>query len=350
MATGDQITGGSEPSEIASFAMRRSPLLWAQHLLHDNPTVVPAVILLLAVATFSTLVGSNFYDPFNLTLILQQVTIIGIVGIAQTLVLLIAGVDLSVGAIMVLAMVVMGNLAVHAGVPTPLAILIGIGVSGICGYVNGLLVTYFRMPPFIVTLGTWNMFYAVMLWSSSSETIRQQEVQASAPLLQWFGTPIDILSARLTYGSVLLVIMIVLFWYIINHTGWGRHVCATGDGAESARLSGIRTGSVMLGVYTLTGIICGIAGWVLIGRIGAISPVAGATTNLDSVTAVVIGGSSLFGGRGSILGTLLGALIVGVFRDGLILANVDVLWQNFALGSMIILAVMIDQWIRRVSS
>ena len=124
---------------------------------------------------------------------------------------------------------------------------------------------------------------------------------------------------------------------------------ATGDDPDAARLAGINTNRTLLAVYTLAGLICAVGGWILIGRIGAVSPLGGQTANLDSITAVVIGGTSLFGGRGSIIGTLIGALIVGVFRNGLALAGLDALWQEFAVGVLIIVAVALDQWIRRVS-
>jgi fructose transport system permease protein len=117
-----------------------------------------------------------------------------------------------------------------------------------------------------------------------------------------------------------------------------------------ARLAGINTTWTLVGVYTLAGFICALASWVLIGRVGAVSPLGSQTANLDSITAVVIGGTSLFGGRGSIVGTLLGALIVGMFRNGLALAGVDVLWQEFAVGALIIIAVTTDQWIRKISA
>jgi fructose transport system permease protein len=147
-----------------------------------------------------------------------------------------------------------------------------------------------------------------------------------------------------------MLLLFALLWYVLNKTAFGRHIYATGDDPDAARLAGIRTDRVLIAVYVLAGLICALAGWVLIGRIGAVSPLAGVTANLDSITAVVIGGTSLFGGRGSIVGTLIGALIVGVFRDGLALAGLDVLWQEFTVGVLIIVAVTLDQWIRRVSA
>jgi fructose transport system permease protein len=176
-----------------------------------------------------------------------------------------------------------------------------------------------------------------------------QDLDAKAPFLQLMGVPFEIGGARIILGSFLLILLAVIFWYILNHTAYGRHVYATGDDPEAARLAGIDTDRVLFSVYVLAGLISAIGGWALIGRIGAISPTAGANVNLDSITAVVIGGTSLFGGRGSIIGTLIGALIVGVFRSAVSLAGLDVLWQEFAIGVLIIVAVALDQWIRRIS-
>jgi fructose transport system permease protein len=329
---------------------RHTLLKRLHHFLHANPTTVPFIVLVLAIALFSAIVGSRFFHPFNLSLVLQQVTIIAVVGIAQTLVILTAGIDLSVGAIMVLASVVMGRLAVLAGVPVEIAFVAGLLVGLACGAVNGILVTYLKLPPFIVTLGTWSIFGALNLWYSHSQTIRQQEIEAAAPFLQFMGTAIRLGGARLTYGSILMLLLAALFWYVLNRTPFGRHIHATGDDPDAARLAGISTNRTLVAVYAIGGFICAIAGWTLIGRIGAVSAISGGNTNLDSITAVVIGGTSLFGGRGSIIGTLVGALIVGVFRNGLALAGADAMWQEFAIGLLIITAVAIDQWIRKVSS
>jgi fructose transport system permease protein len=136
---------------------------------------------------------------------------------------------------------------------------------------------------------------------------------------------------------------------VLNHTPWGRHVYAVGDDAPSAQLAGISTDKILISVYATAGVLCGLAGWAAIGRVGSVSPQSFYEGNLDAITAVVIGGTSLFGGRGSIIGTLVGALIVGVFRSGLNLAGVEVLWQQFAVGALIIIAVATDQWLRKVS-
>jgi fructose transport system permease protein len=341
--TGAATTQASFEEEDLSLAKR------LQRFLHVYPTTVPFVVLVLGLLLGMVVNYSHFVSGSNLTTVLTQVTIIGILGIAQTLIILTAGIDLSVGVVMVLSSVVMGRLAVYDGVPTIIAFLLGLLTGLACGYVNGALVTRLKMPPFIVTLGTLSIFGALNTFYSQSETIRMQDIEEQAPFLQLMGIPFEIGSARIILASFLLIALAIIMWYVLNRTAYGRHIYATGDDPEAARLAGINTDHVLLSVYVLAGFISAVAGWALIGRIGAISPTAGENANLDSITAVVIGGTSLFGGRGSIIGTLIGALIVGVFRSAVSLAGLDVLWQEFAIGVLIIVAVALDQWIRRVS-
>ncbi|MGH1543651.1 MAG: ABC transporter permease [Arenicella sp.] len=336
---------------IASF--EHEELNYFGHIrrfLHNYPTMVPIIVLLLSLLIFGLMAGERFFSPFNLSLILQQVSIIGILAAAQSLIVLTAGIDVSVAAIMVLSSVICGSLAVNHGVPTSIALMIGFMVGALAGALNGVLVTRFKIPPFIATLGTWNIFFALNLWLSGAQSIRSQDIDANAPLLKLFGSSINVGDARITYGSILMVLVFVALWYLLNRTAWGRHVYAVGDDKEAAQLSGIRTDATLISVYVLAGVICAIGAWASIGRVGAISPQSFYEGNLQSITAVVIGGISLFGGRGSIMGPLIGALIVGVFQSGLRLVNVDVLWQVFAIGWLIIIAVAIDQWIRKVSS
>ncbi|MET3924416.1 ABC transporter permease [Devosia sp. 2618] len=322
-----------------------------QGFLHNYPTAIPFIVLIVGIIIFSIAAGSKFFAPFNLSLVLQQVTIIGVLGIAQTLIILTAGIDLSVGAIMILSSIVMGRLSVVAGVPVEISFVLGLATGILCGFINGILVALVKLPPFIVTLGTWSIYGAMVIFISQSETIRSQDIAAIAPMLQWMGARVALGGgAILTIGSMAMILIAVTVWYVLNRTAFGRHIYATGDDPEAARLAGINTTWTLIGVYTLAGFICALASWVLIGRVGAVSPLGSQTANLDSITAVVIGGTSLFGGRGSIVGTLLGALIVGMFRNGLALAGVDVLWQEFAVGALIIIAVTTDQWIRKISA
>jgi fructose transport system permease protein len=340
---------GPDPSALGPGSAEGRPAglgVRIHDILHSNATLGPALVLLIAVIIFAS-TTERFLEPANLSLIVQQVMVVGTLGIAQTLIILTAGIDLSVGAIMVLSSIVMAKLSAESGVPGLLALLIGFGVGTACGLINGLLVTRFRLPPFIVTLGTLNVFFALNLYYSESATIRGADM---SDLLLWTGNTFQIGDTRITYGSLLMLGLFGVAAYALGSTAWGRHVYSTGDDIEAARLAGVRTDRVLLGVYTLAGLICAIAAWVLIGRIASASPQAGGLANLDSITAVVIGGTSLFGGRGLVLGTLFGALIVGVLRNGLTLGGVDVLWQDFAVGILVIAAVAIDQWIRKVKT
>jgi fructose transport system permease protein len=340
-------TAGDAPGEPGAEREAPSGLADRVHdVLHARSTLGPAIVLVLAVVGFSV-TTDRFLDPANLSLIVQQVMVIGTLAAAQTIIILTAGIDLSVGAIMVLSSIVMAKLSADAGLPGPMALGVGLAVGTGCGLINGLLVTRLKLPPFIVTLGTLNVFFALNLWYSKSETVRGTDM---SDLLLWTGNTFNLGDTRITYGSVVMLGLFALLAYGLRSTAWGRHVYATGDDVEAARLSGVRTDRVLLSVYALAGLICALAAWLLIGRIASASPQAGGLANLESITAVVIGGTSLFGGRGLIIGTLFGALIVGVLRNGLSLGGVDVLWQDFTVGILVIVAVAIDQWIRKVKA
>jgi fructose transport system permease protein len=338
-------------SRVASFDEgERSALGKAQHFLHSSPSAVPLLVLIGSIAIFGVIDGTKFFSPFALTLILQQVAIVGIVGAAQTLVILTAGIDLSVGAILVLCSVVMGKFSVNYGLPPVLGLAAGMTLGVACGAFNGFLVAHVKLPPFIVTLGTWQIYSAANYIYAANETIRSQDIDAQAPILHFFANKIEFGQANFTYAVILMILIAGLLWYVLNHTAWGRHVYAVGDDPEAARLSGINVKRNLISVYAVGGFICAIAGWALIGRIGSVSPQGGQNANIESITAVVIGGTSLFGGRGSIVGTVFGALIVGVFGLGLRLWGTDPQWTYLSVGALIIIAVAIDQWIRKVSA
>jgi fructose transport system permease protein len=345
----DGLAGNS--GDVARFdGHGRSLLDTIQHKLHARPEFVPLIVLVISVAIFGLLLGSKFFSPFALTLILQQVAIVGIVGCAQSLVILTAGIDLSVGAIMVLSSVVMGQFTFRYGLPPEIAVLCGLACGALCGFINGMLVALMRLPPFIVTLGMWQIVLATNFLFSANETIRSQDIEAQAPILQFFGEKFNIGGAIFTYGVIALFLLVLVLNYALNHTAWGRHVMAIGDDPDAAELAGVRVARMRISVYTLAGLICALAGWVMIGRLGSVSPTTGQFTNIESITAVVIGGISLFGGRGSVLGMLFGALIVGVFSLGLRLIGTDPQWTYLLIGVLIIVAVAIDQWIRKVSA
>jgi fructose transport system permease protein len=334
---------------VASFERDDKTLIsLARNFLRNYPTTIPALVLILSIIVFG-LIQPRFLGTGALSTVLQQVTVTGIVAIAQTLIILTAGIDLSVGAILVVSALIMGNMSVNMGYGVTFSIFVGMFFGGLMGWINGVLVAFVKLPPFIVTLGTLSVFTSLKLWYSHSESIRNVDIEAKAPALLWFGEAFKFAGAKLTYGSISLILLAGVIWYVLNHTAWGRHVHAIGDDPDAAMLSGIKINRVLVSVYATAGVICGFAAWVSIGRVGSVSPVSFDTINLGSITAVVIGGTSLFGGRGSIVGSVLGAIIVGVFNTGLSLAGVDDYWQMFAAGNLVIIAVALDQWLRRAS-
>jgi fructose transport system permease protein len=326
---------------------RRDSLgLRIQHVLHGNPVFGPLAVLIVAIIAFS-IINVRFFSAANLSLVLAQVTVIATLALGQTLIILTAGIDLSTGAIAVFSAILMANFCVKLGMPGVLALVLGFACGTAMGALNGFLVTRLRLPPFIVTLGTLTIFFSLNSVVSNSETVRGSDMPS---IMSWTGNTIPIGTFRLTYGSIIMLILFAYFFSALRSTAWGKHVYATGDDIESARLAGIRTSRVLFSVYTVAGLLYAIGGWILIGRLASASPNVGTDYNLDSITAVVLGGTSLFGGRGGVLGTLIGALIVGVFRNGLQLAGVEVVWQGFAIGLLVLVAVSIDQWIRKVKT
>lgn len=345
----ETVLSGSSTQLAAFDTDKKSPIEKFQYFLHSSPAAVPLIVLVLSLIVFGLLLGGKFFSAFSLTLILQQVAIVGIVGAAQSLVILTAGIDLSVGAIMVLSSVIMGQFTFRYGLPPSVAIVCGLGVGALCGFINGVLVSRMKLPPFIVTLGMWQIVLAANFLYSANETIRSQDIIEQAPILQFFGQSIRVGNAVFTYGVIAMVVLVAILWYVLNRTAWGRHLYAVGDDPDAAELAGVNVKRMLIAVYTLSGLICAFAGWALIGRIGSVSPTAGQFANIESITAVVIGGISLFGGRGSILGMIFGALIVGVFSLGLRLIGTDPQWTYLLIGVLIITAVAIDQWIRKVA-
>ena len=301
----------------------------------------PLFALILACIFFTTQ-SDRFLDPANFSLIIQQVMVIGTLAIGQTLIILTAGIDLSCGTAMALGSIVMTKLAVDSNVPPVLAILLGIVTCAIIGFVNGGLVVGLTLPPFIVTLGTFSICLALTHIYSKDETI-----SGLPTLMTKLGEGFSIGSTRVTYGSVVCLGLFVATWFALSQTAWGRHVYTLGDNAEAARLMGIPVRRKLLMVYVVAAAFYGIAALLLISRTNVGDPNAGQTENLEAITAVVLGGTSLFGGRGTVIGTLIGAIIIGVLRNGLVLMGVASIYQVLITGILVILAVSVDQLARR---
>lgn len=314
-----------------SFASRLPPVA----------TLGPLIALLLAVVFFATQ-SDRFLSIQNFSLILQQVMVVGTIAIGQTLIILTAGIDLSCGMVMALGGVVMTKLAVANGMNAYLAIGCGLLACMAFGLVNGLLVTRIKLPPFIVTLGTMNIAFAITQLYSGAQTITDLP-----PAMTFFGETLRIGGAAVNYGTIFMIAMYLFMWWGLRETQPGRHVYAVGNNPEATRLTGIATDKVLLGVYVVAGLFYGIASLLSVARTSVGDPNAGQTENLDAITAVVLGGTSLFGGRGVILGSLLGAMIVGVFRNGLTLMGVPSVYQVLITGVLVILAVATDQLSRK---
>lgn len=301
----------------------------------------PVVALVLAAAFFASR-SDRFLTGPNFSLIIQQSMVVGVLAIGQTLVILTAGIDLSCGTVMALAQILMTRLAVVNGVNPWLAVGIGMLSALAFGLLNGALVTRISLPPFIVTLGTLNIAFALTHIYSQEQTITNLPA-----VMLWLGKTFRIAGTSITYGSVLMVVLYLLLWFVLRQTAFGRHIYAVGNNPEATRLSGINTGRLLVTVYTLAGLFYGIAALLSVARSQVGDPNAGRDDNLASITAVVLGGTSLFGGRGKIMGTLIGVLVVGVFRNGLQLIGVGAIYQVLVTGILVILAVTVDQVARR---
>lgn len=306
-----------------------------------TPTIGPLVALVVAVVVFAT-TTETFFTLDNMSLMLQQVLVIGTLAVGQSIIILTAGIDLANAAIMVLATLVIAKLAATT-MPALPALLLGLLLCMVLAAVSGLLVSRLTLPPFIVTLGMLSA-----LTATSQLFANGQSFEVDSKLLAVLGTGTYLFGGfRVTVGMIVMLAAVVIIWFALTQTTWGRHVYAAGDDREAARLNGINVRRTILSVYVIAGLFYALAAWQAFGRIPNADPNAFQTGNLDSITAVVIGGTSLFGGRGGVVGTVLGALIVTVLTNGLTQAGIDSLYQQVATGVMVIAAVGVDRLVRR---
>jgi ribose transport system permease protein len=295
------------------------------------------LIILCVVMTILSPFFLTFNNLFNVG---TQIAVIAILALGQTFVIVSGGIDLSVGSVLGLAGIVFGWATAVANLPLPVALALGIGAGALAGLVNGLLITLGNLPPFIATLA--------MLSAASGLALVISDGQPLNPIPE----PILSLGSGDLFGIVPLpVIVMLVMWAItigvLRSTYSGRSMYAIGGNEEAARLSGINVSRQKLIIYTLSGLFAGIAGILLTARLASADPQAGFTYELDAIAAVVIGGASLSGGVGNATGTLIGALILGVLRNGLNLLNVSAFWQQVIIGAVIALAVMTDTLRRR---
>ncbi|NBV85786.1 MAG: ABC transporter permease [Verrucomicrobia bacterium] len=301
-----------------------------RNLLHRFGILIVIVLIGLSL----TLATGTFFTLSNLTNVARQVSINGILAVGVTLVLLTAGVDLSLGSVVALSGVVCATFA-HPGEHFMLVpVLAGLITGAACGFTNGLLVTRGGVAPFIVTLGMMTVARGLALIVSGGRPVANMSPELTRFAGDWFGIPIPLLC----FSAVAF-----LAWFFLGHFRLGRHIYAVGGNEAAARAAGIAVGRVKLFAYTLCGLLTGLAGVVLAARITTGQPNAGVAYELDAIAAVVIGGTSLAGGVGTITGTLLGVLLIGEINNGLDLLSVSSYYQSVIKGAIIVGAVWLDR-------
>lgn len=296
---------------------------------------VESLVVLIGLVVLMSILSPVFLSLSNFFNIMLATTTVGILAIGATFVISAAGIDLSLGSVLGFSSVVGASLVVYGGLPWPFAIFGCLAAGMAAGFVNGLTVAIARVPAFIVTLGMMGMARGMALIISNGQGI--------------YGLPPEILflgQAR-PFGVptpvFILVTAAVASHYLLAHTRFGHHTLALGDNEQAARATGVNVKRLRLILYTLSGFMAGLAGLVFTARVNTGDPTAGLNYELAAITAAIIGGTNLFGGRGSILGTMIGALVMGVLQNGLTLMNMQSYYQQMAIGSVLVIAVWLDQ-------
>ena len=293
-------------------------------------------LLVLVVALW--ILTPHFLTISNLLNVAEQATIIAIIAVGMTFVIITGGIDLSVGSVLAVSGVVMAY-SLQSGVPLPLALIIGLGVGLLCGVVNGLLITIGRLPPFIATLGMMSVARGAALMFTEGRPI--------SGFSEGFRSIATGEILRIPAPVVIMIVVYVIAHFVLKRTKLGRYTYAIGGNEEAALLSGINVRLNKTLVYGIAGLLSGLAAILLTARLNSAQPIAGMSYELDAIAATVIGGTSLLGGEGTISGTLIGALIMAVLRNGLNLLSVSSFFQQVVIGSVIILAVLIDMALKR---
>ncbi|HKT91060.1 MAG TPA: ribose ABC transporter permease [Paraburkholderia sp.] len=293
-------------------------------------------VALLIIAVALSIVSRDFLTVDNLLNVMRQASINALIAFGMTLVILLGGIDLSAGSVLALSSVIIATL-LSAGTPAIVATLAGLVAGGVMGFANGLVISKGKVAPFIATLGSMTVLRGLALVVSNGSPISSFNSDFFSLLGGGY-------VARLVpIPVVLMLVMFGVFWVLLRKTVFGRHIYATGGNAESAKLSGVKVDRIQLWVYTIAGVMSALAGVVLTSRLNSAQPTAGTGYELDAIAAVVLGGTSLTGGRGWIFGTLVGALLIGVLNNGLNLLDVSSFYQQVIKGIVILLAVLIDR-------
>ncbi|MEC5322828.1 MULTISPECIES: ABC transporter permease [unclassified Aurantimonas] len=311
---------------------------------HQKLLAFASLVLLLI--GFS-LASPNFMQMTNIIAILQATSVNGVLAVGVTLVIITGGIDLSVGTLMTFCAVIAGVVLTYWGLPLPLGIIAAIGAGALSGLLSGTFVAKMKIPPFIATLGMMLMLKGLSLVISGTRPIYFNDTPGFTEISR--GSLIGDLIPALPIPNGVLILFLTAFSvsYILERTVLGRYTFALGSNEESVRLSGVNTDAWKMAIYALSGGICGIAGLLIASRLNSAQPALGLGYELEAIAAVVIGGTSLSGGRGTILGTLIGALIMAVLTNGLRILSVAQEWQTVVTGAIIILAVYADMMRRR---
>ena len=327
-------------AEVAGTTRTAAPGAPAVPWYHHLADHIPLLSLVVLCIGFS-LASDTFFTARNFINIIDQLTVLGIMALGMTAVIVIGGIDLSVGSVLALSMMVMGALTNMAGWPMPIAILIGLAVGALCGACSGLLVTKANLPSFIATLAMMSIARGLAnLITDGSQIVGYPEWFSALSIERYFGF--------LSVTVALFLVLTLLSALYMKYRAGGRALYAIGGNSEVARLAGIPVKRMTLGVYTVCGLLAGLAGVVMSTRLDSSQPSGGFGYELDTIAAVVIGGASLSGGVGSIWGTLMGVLTIGVLRNGLNLVGTSPFVQQIVIGLVIILAVMVDANKRKV--
>ena len=298
-------------------------------------TTVIALIILMAVIT---IINSNFLTANNLLNLLLQVTSNALIAFGMTFVILTGGIDLSVGSILALSSALTAGL-LGSGMPVTLAILISLILGCILGMMNGLLISYGKLAPFIVTLATMTIFRGATLVYTNGNPITKG--LSDTFLFQFLGQGYIV---GIPFPVIIMFIVFIVLYVLLHKTAFGKSVYAIGGNEKAAYISGVKLNKVKIIIYSISGIMASISGLIITSRLSSAQPTAGASYEMDAIAAVVLGGTSLSGGKGRILGTLIGALIIGVLNNGLYIIGVSAFWQQVVKGVVILIAVLIDRF------
>ncbi len=309
--------------------------------------MILAFASLIVLIGFFSLASENFLQTSNIMGILQSTSVNGVLAVAATLVIITGGIDLSVGTLMTFTAVITGVVLTYWGMPLPLGILAALLTGAFCGFISGTLIAKMKIPPFIATLGMMLILKGLSLVISGTKPIYFNDTPGFS-LISTGSLIGDILPFfPLPNGVLILFVLAIVMACVLNKTVLGRYTFALGSNEEAVRLSGVNTDGWKIAIYSLAGAICGLAGLIIASRLNSAQPALGLGYELDAIAAVVIGGTSLAGGRGSILGTIIGALIMSVLLNGLRILSVAQEWQTVVTGLIIIAAVYADMLRRK---